>query len=246
MRFENRAVPIVLAAVLIDSIGFGIVLPVLPTLIVRLGRIGIDDATRIAGYMLVAFAVAQFFAGPVLGNLSDQFGRRPILIASMLAFGADYALMAVAPTLAWLFVGRAIAGAAGAVYGPASSVIADVTPADKRAGAFGYFNAAFGIGFIIGPALGGLLAGFGERAPFIAAAALALINAALMIAAMPESLDPAHRRVFRLRDAHIVGAFKPMLSTRGAAPLLIACLLWMIANMVYPTTWAFWATVRFH
>ena len=112
MHFQNRAVPIVLAAVLIDTIGFGIVMPVFPTLITRLGHVGIDEATRIAGYMLVAFAVAQFFAGPVLGNLSDRFGRRPVLIASMLAFGADYALMAWAPTLAWLFLGRAIAGVA--------------------------------------------------------------------------------------------------------------------------------------
>ncbi|PTS84462.1 tetracycline resistance MFS efflux pump, partial [Sphingomonas sp. HMWF008] len=173
--------PIVLAAVLIDTIGFGIVMPVFPALITRLGHVGIDDATRIAGYMLVAFAVAQFFAGPVLGNLSDRFGRRPVLIASMLAFGADYALMAWAPTLAWLFLGRAIAGIAGAVYGPASSVIADVTPPEKRSAAFGYVSAAFGIGFIIGPALGGVIAGLGERAPFIAAAVLALGNAVVML-----------------------------------------------------------------
>ena len=127
--------------------------------------------------MLVVFAVMQFFAGPVLGNLSDRFGRRPVLIASMLCFGIDYALMAWAPTLGWLFLGRAIAGAAGAVYGPAGSVIADVTPPEKRSAAFGLIGAAFGIGFIIGPAIGGLLAGFGPRAPFIAAAALALVNA---------------------------------------------------------------------
>ena len=245
MRFENRAVPIVLAAVLIDTIGFGIVLPVLPALIVRLGRMGIDDATRIAGYMLVAFAVAQFFAGPVLGTLSDRFGRRPVLIASMLAFGVDYALMAVAPTLAWLFLGRAIAGAAGAVHGPASSVIADVTPVEKRSGAFGYINAAFGIGFIIGPALGGVLAALGPRAPFIAAAVLALGNAAVMLALMPESLAREHRRPFHWRNAHIVGAFKPLFQAGNAAPLLLATLMWMLANMVYPTTWAFWATIRF-
>ena len=245
MRFENRAVPIVLAAVLIDTIGFGIVMPVFPALITRLGHVGIDDATRIAGYMLVAFAVAQFFAGPVLGNLSDRFGRRPVLIASMLAFGADYALMAWAPTLAWLFLGRAIAGIAGAVYGPASSVIADVTPPEKRSAAFGYVSAAFGIGFIIGPALGGVIAGLGERAPFIAAAVLALGNAVVMLIAMPESLSPEHRRPFRWRDAHIVGAFKPLFESRTALPLLAVCFAWQIAHMVYPATWAFWATIRF-
>lgn len=245
MHFQNRAVPIVLAAVLIDTIGFGIVMPVFPTLITRLGHVGIDEATRIAGYMLVAFAVAQFFAGPVLGNLSDRFGRRPVLIASMLAFGADYALMAWAPTLAWLFLGRAIAGIAGAVYGPASSVIADVTPPEKRSAAFGYVSAAFGIGFIIGPALGGVIAGLGERAPFIAAAVLALGNAVVMLIAMPESLSPEHRRPFRWRDAHIVGAFKPLFESRTALPLLAVCFAWQIAHMVYPATWAFWATIRF-
>ena len=245
MRFDNRAVPIVLAAVLIDTIGFGIVMPVFPALITRLGHVGIDDAARIAGYMLVGFALAQFVAGPVLGNLSDRFGRRPVLIASMLAFGADYALMAWAPTLAWLFLGRAIAGIAGAVYGPASSVIADVTPPDRRSAAFGYISAAFGIGFIIGPALGGLLAGMGERAPFIAAALLALVNAAVMLVAMPESLAREHRRAFRWRDAHIVGAFRPLFESRTAVPLLVACFVWQVAHMVYPATWAFWATIRF-
>jgi DHA1 family tetracycline resistance protein-like MFS transporter len=245
MRFEHRAVPIVLAAVLIDTIGFGIVMPVLPSLITSLGHVGIDDATRIAGYMLVAFALAQFVAGPVLGNLSDGFGRRPVLIASMLAFGIDYALMAVAPTLAWLFLGRFIAGVAGAIYGPASSVIADVTPVEKRSAAFGYISAAFGIGFIIGPALGGLIAGLGPRAPFIAAALLALGNAAIMVVAMPESLAREHRRPFRWRDAHIVGAFKPLFESRTAAPLLLVALIWQLAHQVYPATWAFWATIRF-
>ena len=245
MRFADRAVPIVLAAVLIDTIGFGIVIPVFPALITRLGQVGIDEATRIAGYMLVAFALAQFVAGPILGSLSDRFGRRPVLIASMLAFGIDYALMAAAPSLAWLFLGRGIAGIAGAIYGPASSVIADVTPPDGRSAAFGYVSAAFGIGFIIGPALGGLIAGFGPRAPFVAAAALALGNAAIMAFAMPESLDHDHRRPFRLRDAHIVGAFKPLFENRMAAPLLVVALIWQLAHQVYPATWAFWATIRF-
>jgi DHA1 family tetracycline resistance protein-like MFS transporter len=245
MRFEHRAVPIVLAAVMIDTIGFGIVMPVFPKLITTLGHVDLEQATRIAGYMLVVFALSQFFAGPVLGNLSDRFGRRPVLLASMLAFGVDYALMALAPTLAWLFLGRAIAGVAGAVYGPASSVLADVTPPEKRSGVFGYMGAAFGIGFVIGPALGGLLAGFGPRAPFVAAGVLALINATVMLLAMPETLDPGNRRPFKLRDAHIVGAFRPLFEAGNAAPLLAAWFIWQLAHMVYPATWSFWAAIRF-
>ncbi len=132
MRFHHPAVPIVLAILLIDSIGFGIVLPVLPGLIVHLGQVTVPEATRIAGYMLVAYAGAQFFAGPVLGNLGDRFGRRPILLFCTIAFAIDYLLMAAAPTLIWLFVGRLIAGAAGATYGPANAVLADVTEPEKR------------------------------------------------------------------------------------------------------------------
>jgi DHA1 family tetracycline resistance protein-like MFS transporter len=245
IRFEHRAVPIVLAAVLIDTIGFGIVMPVFPELITSLGHVDLEQATRIAGYMLVAFAVTQFFAGPILGNLSDRFGRRPVLLASMLAFAGDYALMAVAPTLAWLFLGRAVAGIAGAVYGPASSVLADVTPPEKRSAVFGLIGAAFGVGFIIGPAIGGLLAQFGHRAPFIAAAVLALVNALVMLVAMPETLKPENRRPFRLRDAHIVGAFRPLFAAGVAAPLLVAWFIWQLAHMIYPATWSFWAAIRF-
>ena len=245
MKFENRAIPIALAAVLIDTIGFGIIMPVFPKLITTLGHTDLEHATRTGGWLLVVFSFTQFFAGPILGNLSDRFGRRPVLIASMLSFGLDYGLMAWAPTLAWLFLGRAIAGAAGAVYGPASSVLADVTPPEKRSGVFGYIGAAFGIGFIIGPALGGLIADLGPRAPFVAAALLALANATVMALAMPETLAPENRRPFHLRDAHFIGAFKPLFEAGNAAPLLIAAFIWQLAHMIYPATWAFWATARF-
>lgn len=241
MQFHHRAVPIVLSAVLIDSIGFGIVLPVLPRLIVELAHVGLADATRIGGYMLVAFALAQFFAGPILGSLGDSIGRRPVLLFSMLAFAADYALMAVAPTIGWLFVGRIVAGVAGAVYGPANAVLADVTPPEKRGATFGLMGAAFGIGFILGPALGGLLASFGPRAPFIAAAVLAGLNALWILIAMPETMTPDRRRPFDLRQAHIFAAFKPLFHAGNAKWLLLAAFLWQFAHMVYPATWAFFA-----
>ena len=241
MQFHHRAVPIVLSAVLIDSIGFGIVLPVLPKLIVHLGGVSMAEATRIAGYMLVVFAGAQFFAGPVLGSLGDHFGRRVVLLASMAAFAMDYLLMAAAPTLGWLFLGRFIAGIAGASYGPASAVLADVTPPEKRGQTFALVGAAFGFGFILGPAIGGLLAGFGPRAPFIAAACLAGMNAVWIALALPETLAPEKRRPFQIRQATIFGAFKPLFHAGVAAPLLIAAFLWQLGHMVYPSTWAFWA-----
>ena len=241
MRFHHPAVPIVLSVLLIDSIGFGIVLPVLPGLIVHLGHVTLAEATRIAGYMLVAYAGAQFFAGPVLGNLGDRFGRRPVLLVSALAFALDYLLMAAAPTLAWLFVGRLIAGVAGATYGPANAVLADVTTPEKRGATFGLMGAAFGLGFILGPAIGGLLAGFGTRAPFIAAAALAGLNAIWIFFSLPETLPAEKRRPFRWRESHIWGAFRPLFHAGGAAPLLIAAFLWQVGHVVYPATWAFWA-----
>lgn len=241
MTFHHRAVPIVLAAVLIDTIGFGIVLPVLPGLVVELGRVSLAEATRIAGYMLVAYAGAQFLAGPVLGNLGDRFGRRPVLLCSMIAFAIDYALMAAAPTLAWLFVGRLVAGIAGALYGPANAVLADVTPPERRGATFGLMGAAFGLGFILGPAIGGLLAGFGTRAPFFAAACLAGANMLWMAFRLPETLPPEKRRPFDWRHANIFGAFKPLLRAGGAAPLLVAAFVWQVAHSVYPATWAFWA-----
>ena len=245
IRFEHRAVPIVLAAIVIDVIGFGIVMPVLPALITELGHVDLAGATRIAGWMLAVFAVGQFFAGPVLGNLGDRFGRRPVLIAAMAGFSLDYLLMAAAPSLLWLFVGRAVAGIAGATFGPAGAVIADVTPPERRAQTFGLLGAAFGIGFIIGPALGGVVASFGHRAPFIVAAVLAAANALAMLLFLPETLKPENRRPFRLSEANIVSAFRPLFAAGNAAPLLVAWFLWQLGGIVYPATWAFWCAIRF-
>ncbi|KQT33562.1 MFS transporter [Sphingomonas sp. Leaf412] len=243
MPFNHRAVPIALVAMLIDSIGFGIVLPVLPALIVELGHVTLAQAARIGGYLLAIYAVTHFFAGPVIGSLSDRFGRRRVLLVSLLCFGTDYALMAFAPTLAWLFLGRAIAGVAGATYGPANAVIADVTPPERRGAAFGLLGAAFGGGFILGPALGGLLTGFGPRAPFVAAAALAFANAAMILVAMPETLPPDRRRAFEWRRANVFGAFAPLLRAGGATALLVGALVWQVAHMVYPATWAFFGEI---
>ncbi|RYD55896.1 MAG: MFS transporter [Sphingomonadales bacterium] len=243
MKFHHRAVPIALSAVLIDAIGFGIVMPVLPTLIVELTNATLADAARIGGYMLVAYAVTQFFAGPILGTLGDSIGRRRVMLFSMLAFSIDYALMAAAPTIAWLFIGRMVAGVAGASFGPANAILADVTPPEKRGATFGLMGAAFGMGFILGPAIGGLLADFGPRAPFIAAAVLAGINAAWIFFALPETLAPENRRPFAWRNAHVFAAFKPIFHAGNAKWLLLAAFLWQFAHMVYPSTWAFFGEI---
>ena len=245
IRIEHRAVPIVVAAAAIDVIGFGIIMPVLPSLVVRLGHLDLAAATRVGGWLVATFAIAQFFAGPVIGQLGDRFGRRPVLLACMICFGCDYLVQAAAPTLAWLFAGRLIAGISGALYGPAGAVLADVTPPEQRAARYGLLGAAFGIGFVIGPALGGLLIALGPRAPFVAAAVLAFGNATAMAFLLPETLTPENRRPFRLRDAHVVGAFRPLFAAGRAAPLLVAWFLWQLGSVVYPATWSFWATIRF-
>jgi MFS transporter, DHA1 family, tetracycline resistance protein len=243
MQFHHRAVPIVLSVALIDAIGFGIVLPVMPSLVVELTSLSFTEAARIGGYLAAAYALAQFFAGPVLGSLGDSIGRRPVLLFSTIAFSIDYALCAAAPTLAWLFLGRIVAGIAGATFGPANAVLADVTPPEKRGATFGLMGAAFGIGFIIGPVIGGAIAGFGPRAPFLAAGALAALNAVWILVALPETMAPENRRKFDIRQAHIIGSFRPLLNAGNAMWLLLAVFLWQFAHMVYPATWAFWAKI---
>jgi DHA1 family tetracycline resistance protein-like MFS transporter len=242
---NHKAVPIVLVVLLIDAISFGIVLPVLPSLIVHLADVTVSQATRIAGYMLVAYALMQFLAGPIIGNLGDRHGRRPVLLLCAFAFSIDYLFMAAAPTIAWLFAGRLVAGIAGATYGPANAVLADVTEPKERARVFGLMGAAFGGGFILGPALGGLLAGFGTRTPFIAAAVLTGLNFLWILTSLPETLKPEDRRKFEWRRANAFGTFGPLLLQSAALPLILVSLLWQIAHMVYPATWAFWAVLKF-
>lgn len=246
MTFDNRAVPIVLAAVLIDSIGFGIVLPVLPNLILELTNASLSDVARTGGYLLVAYSLAQFIAAPIFGSLGDTVGRRPVLLFSMLAFSADYAFQAAAPTISWLFVGRIVAGVAGATYGPANAVLADVTPPEKRGAVFGLMGAAFGIGFVLGPALGGALSFAGTRAPFIAAASLSALNAAWIFFALPETMAAENRRKFDWRKANVIGAFEPLREAGQAKWLLAAAFLWQFGHMVYPATWSFWSKIAMH
>jgi DHA1 family tetracycline resistance protein-like MFS transporter len=232
--------------VLVDSIGFGIILPVLPRLIMQLTGVGIDRAARYGGWLSFVYALMQFFCAPVLGNLSDRFGRRPVLLFSVLALGIDYLIMGLAPVISWLFLGRLIAGIAGASFTPAYAYVADITPAERRAQSFGLMSAAFGIGFILGPAIGGLLGILGARAPFFTAGVIALANATLGYFALPESLPPEKRRAFHWVRANPLGTLKQMRHYPAVLMTLGALFLWQLAHQVLPGTWAFYTISKFH
>lgn len=232
----------VVAIVAIDMLGFGIVIPVLPGLIMRLTHVDIDTAAIYAGWLGAGYAAMQLFCAPVIGNLSDRFGRRPVMLASLLALGVDYVLQGLAPTFWWLVAGRLIAGITGASFSAAYAYIADVTAPEKRAASFGLMGMAFGFGFVVGPALGGLMAGFGERVPFFFAAGLALANFLFGFFFLRESLSPENRRPFDLARANALSALKALKGQSGAVPWLIAANgVWMLAHVVYPAIWAYFA-----
>ncbi len=225
--------------------GFGIIMPVMPDLLVQLTHAPLPDAARMSGWLLGVFAAMQFLFGPVMGGLGDRFGRRPVILFSMLAFGLDYMVMGFAPTLGWLFLSRAFAGVAGAIFVPASAYVADVTPPERRAQSFGLVGAAFGLGFVIGPAIGGLLGNFGPRAPFFAAAILALANCACGFFLLPESLPAERRRAFSIARANPLGTFRALSKHRGMLVLFAAWFPWMLAHQSYPSAWAFFAKLKF-
>jgi DHA1 family tetracycline resistance protein-like MFS transporter len=197
------------------------------------------------GWLAFVYAILQFLFAPVLGNLSDRFGRRPVLLWAIAALGIDYIILGIAPTLGWLFLGRAIAGMAGASFTPAYAYIADVSPPERRAQNFGLVGGAFGAGFIIGPALGGLLGDLGLRAPFFAAAGLSLLNLAYGYFVLDESLPAERRRPFRWRRANPLGALLQMRRVPGILGLLAAHFVWMVGHQVMPATWSFFTTYRF-
>lgn len=239
---HRASLGLVFAIVLIDMLGFGIVMPVMPNLLMQLGRVPVDTAAVYSGWLGAGYAAMQFVFAPVIGNLSDRFGRRPVLLASLLAMALDYALQGFAPSLWWLVIGRVVAGITGASFTAAYAYIADVTPPEKRAQSFGLMGMAFGLGFIAGPALGGLLAEFGDRVPFFAAALLALANFLFGLVFLRESLAPDHRRPFELARAN---AFAALRSLSGQSPTVlwfIAALgTWQLAHVVYPAVWPFFA-----
>jgi DHA1 family tetracycline resistance protein-like MFS transporter len=243
---SGAALAFIFVTVLIDTIGFGIVMPVTPNLIMELTDVNVSQAALYGGWLAFAYAIMQFIFGPIIGNLSDRFGRRPVLLLSLLAFGIDYVLMGFAPTIEWLFLGRALAGIAGASHTTANAYIADVSPPEKRAQNFGLMGAAFGLGFILGPALGGLIGDYGTRAPFFAAAVLALINLAYGAFVLPESLPPESRRPFHWHRANTFGTILQLRKYPSVGLLATVIFLWTLGHQVLPATWAFYAQQKFH
>ena len=244
----RHALTFIFITLLIDVIGFGIIIPVVPALIQLLRGPGTTyaEAATWGGYLGFAYAGLQFLTAPVLGGLSDAYGRRPVLLFSLLGFGIDYVLQGVAPSLAWLFVGRCVAGITGASFTAASAYIADVSTPENRTQNFGLIGMAFGVGFILGPLAGGVVGHhFGPRAPFFVAAALALVNALYGYFALPESLAPANRRAFDWRRANPIGSLRQLGRYPQLLGLVGAMFLLYIAGHAAQSTWSYFTLERF-
>lgn len=245
MTTSRNALTFVFITVLIDMIGFGIVIPVMPQLIVDLTGEAFGPAAVWGGRLLVAYAAMQFVFAPIIGNLSDRFGRRPVLLASLLAFGLDYIIMGMAPRLSWLFAGRIVAGIAGATHVTATAYIADVSSPEDRAKNFGLIGAAFGLGFIFGPVLGGFLGEYGPRVPFFAAGGLALCNLIYGFFVLPETLPPEKRRSFSVERANPFGAIRQMRHFPVVIGLFAVLFFYQIAHDANPSTWSYYTMLKF-
>jgi len=241
----NRGIVFIFATVLLDMLGLGIIAPVLPKLVLTLSG---DDGARAAaifGIFGTVFALMQFVCSPLLGVLSDRFGRRPVIVLSNLGLGLDYVLMALAPTVSWLFAGRVIAGITSASTTTANAYVADVSQPHQRAQGFGLLGAAFGLGFIAGPAIGGLLGGIDPRLPFWFAAALSLANAAYGFLVLPESLQRKQRRAIVWRRANPLGALNLLRSHRDLLGLAMAAFLSVLAGVVLPSIYVLYVSRRY-
>ncbi|MFN0082864.1 MAG: MFS transporter [Ferruginibacter sp.] len=219
---KKAALGFIFLTLVLDVTGLGLIIPVLPKLIEQLIHGGVSDAAKWGGYLTAAYAVMQFLFAPVLGGLSDKFGRRPVLLFSLFGFGLDYLFLSFAPTIGWLFVGRAVAGITGASFTTATAYIADISTDENRSQNFGMVGAAFGIGFIIGPVIGGLLGSFGPRIPFMVAAGLSLINCIYGYFVLPESLSKENRRAFDIKRANPLGSLLQLKKYPALGGLIVA------------------------
>ena len=236
----------VFAVVLIDMLGFGIVIPVLPGLIMHLAHVPVSAAAGYAGWLGAGYATMQFICAPIIGNLSDRFGRRPVMLAAILALGMDYLLQSWAPAFGWLIVGRLLAGVTGASFSAAYAYIADITPPEKRAASFGLVGMAFGLGFVVGPALGGVLGSIAPRLPFLVAGLLALANFVFGLFFLKESLAPENRRPLALRSANALSSLRALRGQNGTVLWFVAALaVWQLAHIVYPAVWSYMAIAAY-
>ena len=242
---SRAMLPVVAMALFIDSLGIGIIIPIAPQLVMELSGATLAEAAPIAGWLTLAYASMQFIFSPILGNLSDRYGRKPILLASLAALSVDYVLMGLAPTLAWLFIGRIIAGIAGATFATANAVVADLIPHAERAKYFGLNGAAWGMGFIVGPVIGGLIGGYGSRVPFFAAAVFTALNFLIAIIVLRETLPITQRRAFSVRRANVLGALKSLRVIPGAALLLVVLFFYQIGHDTLPSTWTWTVMAKF-
>src|ERR1700712_2985082 len=243
---KKAALSFIFVTLLIDVIGLAIIIPVFPKLIEKLIHGDLSQASRYSGLLLVAYAVMQFLFSPLVGNLSDKYGRRPVLLFSLLGFGIDYLFLAFAPTIGWLFVGRIIAGITGASFTTASAYIADVSEPEKRAQNFGMIGVAFGLGFIIGPVVGGILGKYNTHLPFLAAAGLALLNTIYGYFVLPESLTKEHRRKFEWKRANPIGSLKQIKKYPSIGGLIGSLVLVYIAAHAVQSTWTYITIEKFN
>lgn len=245
MQKNNKAIGFIFITLILDITGLGLIIPVLPDLIKELINGTLSQAAIYGGYLTATYAVMQFVFAPVLGGLSDKYGRRPVLLFSLFGFGLDYLFLFFAPTIAWLFVGRAIAGITGASITTASAYIADISTNENRAKNFGMIGAAFGIGFIIGPAIGGLLGSFGTRIPFLVAAGLTLLNWLYGYFVLPESLPVQNRRPFDIKRANPLGSLLQLKKYPSLSGLIIAFFFIYIASHAIQSNWGFYGIEKF-
>ncbi|MCG2610131.1 TCR/Tet family MFS transporter [Flavobacterium sp. SM15] len=243
---KSAAIGFIFITMLIDIIGWGIIIPVIPKLIAELIHGDISEASKYGGWLTFAYAITQFVFAPLIGNLSDKFGRRPVILISLLGFAFDYVLLALAPTITWLFIGRIIAGFTGASITTASAYIADISSPENRAKNFGMIGAAFGLGFIIGPVLGGLLGQYGPRVPFYAAAVLCLLNFLYGYFILPESLEKENRRAFNWKKANPVMAFINLKKHPSLIALILSIFLLYVGSHAVHSNWSFFTMYRFN
>ncbi|PHR57419.1 MAG: tetracycline resistance MFS efflux pump [Robiginitomaculum sp.] len=241
----KNALIFVAITVAIDAIGLGIIMPVLPNLIQELTGLGLDEAAIHGGWLTFTYALMQFIFMPIIGGLSDAYGRRRIMLFSLFFLGLDYLLMGWAPTITLLYLGRLISGATGATYSTANAYIADISPPDKRAQSFGVIGAAFGIGFVMGPVIGGLLGDMNPRTPFYAAAIAALVNTIYGFFFFPETLKPENRRAFSWHRANPLGTFKSILALPQLKGFLVVMFLFSFAHFSYPAVFSFFTQHTF-